>query len=357
LPIKEKRKMRKVVSGVMLTLLFLASLTPMFSVQVVNAEEELPIVWEAVYDEGKSEFFSNVAVDSNGNLIAVGNVLNYATGEAAGIVAKYSGNGELLWLEKLQPYPFTNLNGITVDPNDNIVAFGVTSTNRDMQDYGGSQIAEWLIAKFYPNGTLMWQTYYRKEGMGYHREGMYGIVAYDDNIICTGVAGYQFRVIKLDINGSLLWESQPSIGAQGNGMAIDKNGDILVVGQTRLYPSSDVVLVKLSQSGSELWVKVFDWGGNEVGRDVDIDWDGNIVIIGVGPLFVLKLNSTGDTVWRKEYPSIGYDCWNLHVWPNRYGISTFSSSGASPPYYVEYDYQGNMVFEAIFNGGSLSNDK
>jgi hypothetical protein len=83
--------MRKVVSGVMLTLLFLASLTPMFSVQVVNAEEELPIVWEAVYDEGKSEFFSNVAVDSNGNLIAVGNVLNYSTGEVAGIVAKYNG--------------------------------------------------------------------------------------------------------------------------------------------------------------------------------------------------------------------------------------------------------------------------
>jgi hypothetical protein len=65
--------MRKVVSGVMLTLLFFALLIPMFSVQVVNAEEELPIVWEAVYDEGKSEFFSNAAVDSNGNLIAVGN--------------------------------------------------------------------------------------------------------------------------------------------------------------------------------------------------------------------------------------------------------------------------------------------
>jgi len=349
--------MRKVVSGIMLALLFLASLTPMFSVQLVNAEEELPIVWEAVYDEGKSEFFSNVAVDSNGNLIVVGNVIDYSTGEAAGIIAKYSGGGELLWLEKVQPYSFTNLNGIAVDSNSNIIVFGVTSTNPDMQDYGGSQIAEWLIAKFYPNGTLMWQTYYRKEGMGYHREGMYGIVAYDDNIICTGVAGYQFRVIKLDINGSLLWETQPSIGAQGNGMAIDKNGDILVVGQTRLYPSSDVVLVKLSQSGSELWVKVFDWGGNEVGRDIDIDWDGNIIIIGGAPLFVLKLNSAGDTIWRKEYPRTGYECCNLHVWPNRYGISTFSSSGASPPYYVEYDVDGKMVNEVSFRGGSISVDK
>ena len=349
--------MRKVVSGAMLTLLFLVSLTSMSSVQVVNAEEELPIVWEAVYDEGKSEFFSNVAVDSNGNLMVVGNVINYATGEAAGIVAKYSRGGELLWLQKVQPYPFTNLNGIAVDPNDNIVAFGVTSTNPDMQDYGGSQIAEWLIAKFYPNGTLMWQTYYRKEGMGYHREGMYGIVAYDDNIICTGVAGYQFRVIKLDINGSLLWETQPSIGAQGNGMAIDKNGDIFVVGQTSLYPYSDVVLVKLSQSGNELWAKVFDWGGNEVGKDIEVDWDGNIIIIGGEPLFVLKLNSTGDTIWRKEYPRTGYDCWNLRVWPNRYGISTFSGSGTSPPYYVEYDFGGNLVYEASFRGGSISADK
>jgi parallel beta-helix repeat protein len=317
----------------------------------------LPIVWEAVYDEGKSEFFSNVAVDSNGNLMVVGNVINYATGEAAGIVAKYNGDGGLLWLEKVQPYPFTNLNGIAVDPNNNIVAFGVTSTNPDMQDYGGSQIAEWLIAKFYPNGTLMWQTYYRKEGMGYHREGMYGIVAYDDSIICTGVAGYQFRVIKLDINGSLLWETQPSIGAQGTGMAIDKKGDIFVVGQTSLYPYSDVVLVKLSQSGSELWVKVFDWGGNEMGKDIEVDWDGNIIVIGGEPLFVLKLNSTGDTIWRKEYPRTGYDCWNLRVWPNRYGISTFSGSGTSPPYYVEYDFGGNMVYEASFRGGSISADK
>jgi parallel beta-helix repeat protein len=317
----------------------------------------LPIVWEAVYDEGKSEFFSNVAVDSNGNLMVVGNVINYATGEAAGIVAKYSGGGELLWLQKVQPYPFTNLNGIAVDPNDNIVAFGVTSTNPDMQDYGGSQIAEWLIATFYPNGTLMWQTYYRKEGMGYHREGMYGIVAYDDNIICTGVAGYQFRVIKLDINGSLLWETQPSIGAQGNGMAIDKNGDILVVGQTSLYPYSDVVLVKLSQSGSELWAKVFDWGGNEKGKDIEVDWDGDIIVIGGEPLFVLKLNSTGDTIWRKEYPRTGYDCCNLYVWPNRYGISTLSGSGTSPPYYVEYDFGGNMAYEASFKGGSISADK
>jgi hypothetical protein len=244
------------------------------------------------------------------------------------------------------------LNGIAVDSNDNIVAFGVTSTNPDMQDYGGSQIAEWLIAKFYPNGTLMWQTYYRKEGMGYHREGMYGIVTYNDQIICTGVAGYQFRVIKLDINGSLLWETQPSIGAQGTGMAIDKNGDILVVGQTSLYPYSDVVLVKLSQSGSELWVKVFDWGGNEVGKDIGIDKDGNLIIIGGSPPFILKLSPTGDIIWREEYQRPGaVDVWNLCIWPDRYG---FGITGTSPPYYVEYDVDGNMVYEVSFRGGSIS---
>jgi uncharacterized delta-60 repeat protein len=353
LPIKEKRKMRKVVSGVMLTLLFLASLTPMFSVQLVNAEEELPIVWEAVYDEGKSEFFSNVAVDSNGNLIAVGNVLNYSTGEVAGIVAKYNGAGELLWLEKLQPYPFTNLNGIAVDSNNNIVAFGVTSTNPDMQDYGGSEIAEWLIAKFYPNGTLMWQTYYRKEGMGYHREGMYGIVAYDDSIICTGVAGYQFRVIKLDSDGNLLWETQPSIGAQGTGMAIDKNGDILVVGQTSLYPESDVVLVKLSQSGVELWSRVFDWGGNEVGKDIAIDEGGNIIIVGGSPIFMLKLNSNGNVIWKREYSRDGMEVLNVLVLPNRYAMSAWS---ASVRYYVEYDVDGNLFYEATFKGGTISID-
>jgi len=37
---KEKKKMRKVVSGVMLALLVFTSLTSMFSVQLVNAGEE-----------------------------------------------------------------------------------------------------------------------------------------------------------------------------------------------------------------------------------------------------------------------------------------------------------------------------
>ncbi|MEM3628632.1 MAG: CARDB domain-containing protein [Candidatus Bathyarchaeia archaeon] len=334
-------------------------------VQVITS---LPIVWEAVYDEGRPEYFVNVAVDSKGNLIAVGAVLiNAATREQAMLIAKYNQNGELLWSKKINPYLLTMPGTVAVDSGDNIIIFTITSTNKDAQDYGGSQIAEWMIMKLSPDGNLIWDTRYRKEGMGYHREGVSGLIVYNDEIICTGVAGYQFRVIKLDSNGNLLWETRPSIGAQGQGITIDKNGDIIVSGQTSLYPPSDVCLIKLSQSGGELWSKRFDWGGNEMGREVAVDADNNIVVVGEGaPPFIAKFNPNGEQIWKRDYIRPNIDrAWHLEVWPNRYAISVFSDAGKSPPYYVEYDYNGNLVFEAVFaprsgcseSGGSISKDK
>ena len=134
---------------------------------------------------------------------------------------------------------------------------------------------------------------------------------------------------------NIVWSSV--MGGQreemGNSICLDANGNVITTGSFEdiCYSNStnsalistgftDVYVQKLSPNGTILWTKQYGGINSDSGHSVITDSDGNIFVAGtfLGTVnfgsstlsssinqqnfFVLKLDSNGNTVWRKSIP-------------------------------------------------------
>ncbi|MFK7921364.1 MAG: SBBP repeat-containing protein [Bacteroidia bacterium] len=143
-------------------------------------------------------------------------------------------------------------------------------------------------------------------------------------------------LIKLDPNGNRIWGTY--FGGNGsdelNGVITDQNGNIFVCGSTssstglaqngflNTYQGLvDAVLAKFSSSGTLLWATYYGGNDSENARQLTVDKNGNIYIVGVtegdngiaynghqntpsigfNDAFLVKFDSSGNRVWGTYY--------------------------------------------------------
>jgi hypothetical protein len=145
-------------------------------------------------------------------------------------------------------------------------------------------------------------------------------------------------VIKLDAGGNPLWSRRfGGLGSdQGNGVAVDPDGNVFVVGhiegEADFSPvhltsagGSDIFVAKLSPNGDVLWAERFGDVNEQEAIAVASDASGNALVTGciqgstdfgggkrtsLASLdaFVVKLDPEGGYVWDKVAPGAGLDC-------------------------------------------------
>jgi len=76
-----------------------------------------------------------------------------------------------------------------------------------------------------------------------------------------------------------------------------------------------VYLLKINQNGDTLWTKTYGGTGKEVAYAITTTPDGNSIVagvtfssIGAGYIYLLKINSDGDTLWTKTFGGSSFDC-------------------------------------------------
>ena len=174
----------------------------------------------------------SVAVDNLGNVVAAGFTTNTGTGSGF-TVAKFDPHGTLLWQQ--------NLNGtanardealsVAVDNLGNVVAAGFTTNTGTGSDF--------TVAKFDGNGTLLWQQKLNGTS-GANSTDEARAVAVDNlgNVVAAGLTtntgtGTDFTVAKFDGNGTLLWQQNLS-GTGGPdravSVALDNLGNVVAAG-------------------------------------------------------------------------------------------------------------------------------
>ena len=157
-----------------------------------------------------------------------------------------------------------------------------------------------------------------------------------------------FNSAALAQSASIQWAR--SIGGYGNDIVhaviVDKEGNIYTTGKfdgivdfdpgpgvynlicvNSSFVSSDMFVSKLDSGGNLVWAKGFSGPGEEEGRDIAVDGNGNVYITGYfyfetdfdpdttvfslhgieDDIFVLKLNSDGNLVWAKSMGGQNYD--------------------------------------------------
>ena len=216
--------------------------------------------------------------------------------------------GTLLWQQTLNG----TANGsdsprlVAVEQDGNVLDAGVT------QNTGTG--ADFTVAKFAPNGTLLWQQTLNGTANGDDSASSVA-VDQDGNVLVAGVTrntgtGDDFTVVKFAPSGTLLWQQTlngtANFGDFARSVAVDKDGNVLAAGDIigRGYFSGFSV-VKFAGDGTVLWQRTLHGTIDvvDVARSVAVDKDGNVLAAGrlIGPVFgeftVVKFAGDGTLLW------------------------------------------------------------
>ncbi len=220
--------------------------------------------------------------------------------------------GDVLWVETIGGDTTDRAYGVVMDKYGFIAVAGFTGS------FGENGDAWALLLK--NDGSVLWQ-----KVLGGNDTDCFYDVAVDNNddfifvgyTASFGSGSNDVWVAKITLTGSILW--QKAIGGPGNdigyAVAVTKDNDIVVVGATRSAGTGtmDILVIKLSSEGSVIWEKIISTPKNDYGQDVAIDISGNIYVTGYSldpetgksDILVLKLTNTGDLVWFKEIEGPG----------------------------------------------------
>ncbi|MDD5530031.1 MAG: T9SS type A sorting domain-containing protein [bacterium] len=147
----------------------------------------------------------------------------------------------------------------------------------------------------------------------------------DSGYIITGEtysygAGYKdVYLIKTSPIGDTLW-TRAYGGIKddcGNSVQQTTDNGYIITGYTDSYGAgnSDVYLIKTNSSGDTLWTKTYGGTSTDWGESVQQTQDGGYIISGGtysygvnGTVYIIKTNSSGNVLWTKTYGMTGIDC-------------------------------------------------
>ncbi|MEX1001795.1 MAG: T9SS type A sorting domain-containing protein [Crocinitomicaceae bacterium] len=205
--------------------------------------------------------------------------------------------------------------------------------------------------------------------------------------------GHDFWLIKIDNNGTILW--QQTYGGTGEERLVSicegTDGSIYMVGRSdsgvsgdkteASYGLTDYWLVKTTDTGDIIWDKAYGGSQSEEPGGMVIDENGDLIISGHSnsntsgtktedsygseDYWLVKADSSGTPIWDRCYGGDDFDAdCNVLTSQNSYYISGVSLSGVSglktePNYGItdiwilKLDYSGSLIWQKSI-GGNLS---
>ena len=135
----------------------------------------------------------------------------------------------------------------------------------------------------------------------------------------SSTGGSDIYLIKTDSNGELIW--QKAYGGSGDDWAnciqpTNDGGYIIAGGSDESQAeNNDVYLIKIDAQGQLLWQRTYGGSGSEEANHIIQTGDGDYFMIGwtnsfgagYDDIYMLKVNSIGDSLWAKTFGGIFYD--------------------------------------------------
>jgi len=263
-----------------------------------------------------SEAAFSVKQTYDGGYVLVGGYLNGGYNDV--YLLKTNSNGNLQWT-KVYINPNKNEGGSAVKQTSD-GGFIIVGANSD----NSTNI---YLLKTDSNGDTLWTKSY---GGTNYEVGNDVQETFDKGYIITGVSynlqpdGNDVYLIKTNSNGDTLWTKTYGGTKNDQGISVQQtfDGNYIIVGYTESFSSyREVYLIKTDSNGDTLWTKVIS-NPNSVwakGFCIDETADKGFIISGginIGAqlvdAYLIKTNSSGDTLWTRIYGGIGSD-WSTSV--------------------------------------------
>jgi len=332
------------------------------------------------------------------------------------------------WVNTVSSSGFETVSDIKTDDEGNIYTIGGYSGTANFNGLSSSSTLasagerDVFITKHSTDGELIWVTSFGggADDLGFsvdiNNEGEVYAVGYfeetaifDASTSITSSGREDIFVAKLDSDGVLNWVKQ--IGGtntdEANSVAIDKNGDIYVVGRfvgsvdfdpdsgtetLQSFGGPDAFVLKLNGEGEFIWAYDIGTGGNEECEAVGVDNENNVIITGIfdstidfdpGPgevelfgdgaadPFYLKLTPDGSLIWVRSFTSTGFVYsadvdideenniithgffWNDMNFEPSNSNGVIQAIGAEDCYTAKFDSDGNLMWSNILGGANI----
>lgn len=232
----------------------------------------------------------------------------------------------------------------------------------------GSDTSKVILEKYDKEGILEWAKTLESD----FRSGFF-LTKDNEYIIPQGLTGYD--LIKLDSKGNEIWKTDFSLGFGSiiTSVAEGKNGDLILAGekvnQEHNYTESgtlnyDFLVMKINSEGTLLWCKSFGGSDRDYPNSVLQDSDNNILLTGdtysvdfinnqIGSGFV-KLDESGNIIWKKAFNSNRINVSFRTINSVNYDGYIFIGQGMNPKddrylnvdfWLMKIDLDGNLIWE------------
>jgi len=181
-----------------------------------------------------------------------------------------------------------------------------------------------------------------------------------------GAGGSDVYLVKTDALGDTIW-TRTYGGSDydwGRSVAQTTDGGYIVAGATWSFGagSGDVYLVKTDALGDTIWTRTYGGTSYDWGYSVAQTTDGGYIVAGEtgsfgtgGDVYLVKANSSGDTLWTRAYGGTSYD-WGYSVAQTTDGGyiiagETYSfGAGSGDVYLVKTDALGDTIWTRTYGG-------
>ena len=242
--------------------------------------------WAETYDSRRNgeDFYTAVAIDPSGNIIATGKSRESLSKDPTSLdflTVMYDSTGRLLWEVRDDGPGFGDdePTAIAIDPTGEKICITGQTT-------GGTNGADYYTVMYDSNGTPLWgaigKTY---DGPGHGTDIPRAIAVDDSGVYVTGKSlglnSNDFATVKYDTDGNLMWNTE---GDDGDGsarfggtgkdeavaVAVDDSGEVFVAGFISTSDKGkDFVALNLNPDvGAILWIAQYPLPG-----DTDPDGD------------------------------------------------------------------------------------
>jgi hypothetical protein len=349
-----------------------------YDIFVIKLNSNGNIEWKKTFGGSRMDWGYSITTTSDGGFVLTGFTVSN-DGDFNGIrkgsydedifVLKINSVGDIVWKSTFGGSNYEEGSSITTTSDGGFVLTGFTeSTDGDFNGImKGSNWDDIFVLKLNSVGNIVW----KKTFGGSDRDFGYSITTtLDGGFVLTGFTnspdgdfngmnkGYgDIFVIKLNSNGEMLWKSTfgGSFGEEGSSITTTSDGGFVLTGQTDSYDgdfkgmqrdSNVVFVIRLNSIGNIVWKKTFGGSRYEEGSSITTTLDGGFVLTGqsksndgdfsslnkgVNGVFVMKLDSNGNLDNTTSINEFNETTTTLSIHPNPFHNSTTVSYKVETP--------------------------
>jgi len=326
-------------------------------VYLIKTDSSGDTLWTRAYGGTLNDVGRSVALTAGGGYIVAGSTASFGAGNFDVYLIKTNASGDTLWARTYGGGSRDEGYSVQQTTDGGYVVAGYTESF-------GATLGDIYLVKTDALGDTLWTKTYGGSGQTSAASVQQTT---DGGYIITGLTGpdgnfhADVYLVKTNAQGDSTWtRTYGGLGNDcGNSVRQTSDGGYIIAGiYTFSSTNCDVYLIKTDSVGDTAWTRTYGGASNDVGNSVRQTTDGGYIVAGYtdshmsgdDDVYLIKTNSSGDTLWTSTFGGSGADQGNTvrQTADGGYVIAGYSSSydGAlADVYLIKTDASGRLDVE------------